>query len=76
MLIYFNTLGRGCRELPDLGLFPELKELRISTRPRLERLISTMPMTALEGLETVACVIFSSCGMWLSLAQYQGEPGR
>ena len=45
----------GCRELPDLSLFPELKRLRIEGCPRLERLMSTMPMTALERLKIDYC---------------------
>ena len=45
----------GCRELPDLSLFPELKELDIWDCDRLERLISTMPMTALEQLTIEDC---------------------
>ena len=45
----------GCRELPDLSLFPELENLEISWCRRLERLISTMPMTALERLKIDSC---------------------
>ena len=45
----------GCRELPDLSLFPDLKKLELNTCWRLERLISTMPMTALEWLEINNC---------------------
>ena len=45
----------GCRELPDLSLFPELKRLRIYHCPSLERLISTMPMAALECLVMIHC---------------------
>ena len=45
----------GLRELLDLSLFPELKELRISWCRRLEGLISTMPMTALEQLQIDDC---------------------
>ena len=45
----------GLRELPDLGLFPELKELRIRFCRRLEGLISTMPMTALKRLQIHGC---------------------
>ena len=45
----------GCRELPDLSLFPELKRLNIRNCRRLERLMSTMPMTALEWLEIYFC---------------------
>ena len=45
----------GLTELLDLSLFPELKDLRIKWCQRLERLITTMPMTALESLEIVNC---------------------
>jgi Leucine-rich repeat (LRR) protein len=45
----------GCKELPDLSLFPELKKLTLVICWRLERLISTMPMTALEWLEINDC---------------------
>ena len=45
----------GCRELPDLSLFPALKRLTIANCLRLERLMSTMPMTALERLEIWSC---------------------
>ena len=45
----------GCRELPDLSLFPELKILEINCCRSLERLISTMPMTALEKLQILDC---------------------
>ena len=45
----------GCRELPDLRLFPELKILTIKGCRSLERLISTMPMTALERLDIQDC---------------------
>jgi Leucine-rich repeat (LRR) protein len=42
-------------ELPDLSLFPGLKKLEIRLCSSLERLISTMPMTALERLEIYNC---------------------
>ena len=45
----------GLRELPDLSLFPELEKVEIRDGRRLEGLISTMPMTALERLEIVDC---------------------
>jgi len=45
----------GCRELPDLSLFPELKKLEIKHCMRLDRLISTMPMIALEWLDLDSC---------------------
>jgi hypothetical protein len=45
----------GCREFPDLSLFPSLRKLTIYRCPRLERLISTMPMTALERLNIHHC---------------------
>ena len=45
----------GLTELLDLSLFPGLKELRIECCWRLEGLISTMPMTALEGLGIYGC---------------------
>jgi hypothetical protein len=45
----------GCRELPDLSWFPELKKLEITRCGRLERLINTMPMTALEWLDLDYC---------------------
>ena len=45
----------GLRELLDLSLFPELKELKIFHCWRLEGLISTMPMTALERLQIDCC---------------------
>ena len=41
----------GCIELLDLSLFPELKKLEIRICWSLERLMSTMPMTALEELD-------------------------
>ena len=45
----------GCIELLDLSLFPELKRLNIRNCTRLERLMSTMPMTALERLKIYSC---------------------
>ena len=45
----------GCKELPYLSLFPELKRLNIRWCQRLERLISTLPMTMLEWLEIHSC---------------------
>ena len=45
----------GCRELPNLSLFPELKKLNIGSCRRLERLINTLPMTALEQLDICYC---------------------
>jgi Leucine-rich repeat (LRR) protein len=66
----------GCREIPDLSLFPELKKLEIARCRRLERLISTMPMTALEWLELDSCPelqevpdlsqcrLLTRCGIW------------
>jgi Leucine-rich repeat (LRR) protein len=45
----------GGRELPDLSLFPELRKLKIEECWSLERLISTIPMTALEWLEIIGC---------------------
>jgi Leucine-rich repeat (LRR) protein len=45
----------GCGELPDLSLFPELKRLNIRNCWRLERLISTMPMTAMERFGIYEC---------------------
>ena len=47
--------GVGSRELPYLSSFPELKRLNIRNCRRLERLINTMPMTALEWLEIHSC---------------------
>ena len=56
MALHTFRLGEvGCRELPDLSLFPKLKELTIWNCRRLERLISTMPMTALERLRIARC---------------------
>ena len=50
------TLDRtGLTELLDLSLFPELKQLRLTWCRRLEGLISTMPMTALEQLHIYNC---------------------
>ena len=66
----------GCRELPDLSLFPELKKLEIRDCGSLERLISTMPMTELEWLEIDGCpelqevpdlsqcTLLRHCGIW------------
>ena len=48
--------GVECRELPDLSLFPALKWLTIVDCRRLERLMSTMPMTALERLKIWGCL--------------------
>ena len=45
----------GLTEPLDLSLFPELKKLCIMRCRRLEGLISTMPMTALERLEIFHC---------------------
>ena len=45
----------GFRELLDLSLFPELKDLRITSCRTFERLISTTPMTALERLQLYSC---------------------
>jgi len=47
--------GVGCRELPDLSLFHALKTLMIDDCGSLERLISTMPMFALQWLHVVNC---------------------
>lgn len=50
-----NTLQVALTELLDLSLFPQLRVLKLEACWDLERLVSTMLMTALQRLEIRAC---------------------